>query len=295
MTRETCFASVALVCAALVCAALAAGCSVVGFRYHYAGQSYTMTKENSDYHEAAVKDVRIRFGDPAAQEDVAKLQGACELLQRYAADAPDPGSFTPARDLLDADARMTCAKWHQNEETAKREREHERRRAADEARRAAHDRKVADEKHAEEEQRLRETVDRESRTVRLCDSSASARAARKRHSEILDGAPGALVRKQCSARMETQTVKADCRDTNGFTRPCTRTVSTGEVSTYVCPKSMDPEVVQLGLYQLDLLDGYPYPEDRSIRIRDNDCDEARARLEQAQRKLGGEQTAGGTR
>ena len=43
--------------------------------------------------------------------------------------------------------------------------------------------------------------------------------------------------------------------------------------------------VQLGLYQLDLLDGYPFPEDRAIRVRDQDCDDARSRVTKGRAKL----------
>jgi hypothetical protein len=89
-----------------------AGCGTVGWKYRYDGKEYTMTQSNSEYHQHAMADVRSRFGDPAAQVEVANLKGACELLQRYAAGAPDPGQFTPARELLDREARATCAKAH---------------------------------------------------------------------------------------------------------------------------------------------------------------------------------------
>jgi hypothetical protein len=93
-------------------ALLVTGCGVVGWKYDYEGKRYTMTQANSEYHQNAIADVRQRYGDPAAQHDLANLKGACELLQSYAARAPDPGQFTPARELLDRDARMTCAKAH---------------------------------------------------------------------------------------------------------------------------------------------------------------------------------------
>jgi hypothetical protein len=120
-------------CALGLIGVLAVGCSVVGFRYTYRGQEYTMTRPNSDYHQAAVRDVRARFGDPESQHEIAKLQGACELLNQYAAQAPDPGSFTPARDLLDAEAKSTCHQWHEREAAERTQADRQRR--EDEARR----------------------------------------------------------------------------------------------------------------------------------------------------------------
>jgi hypothetical protein len=106
------------------CALAEAGCASVGWQYKYDGKEYTMTQENSDYHQRAIADVRSRFGDPAAQFDVANLKGACEMLQRYAAGAPAPGQFTPARELLDREARTTCAKAHSLETRAAKEAPH---------------------------------------------------------------------------------------------------------------------------------------------------------------------------
>ena len=48
---------------------------------------------------------------------------------------------------------------------------------------------------------------------------------------------------------------------------------------------VDAEVVQLGLWQLDLLDAYPYPDDRAERHRDNACDRARVDATALQEKL----------
>jgi len=273
---------------ALLGSALAlAGCGVVGWQYQYGGQHFTMTRENIEYHQRAVKDVRTRYGDPSAQEDIAKLNGACELLQKYAAEAPDPGSFTPARDLLDHDARATCGKAQHLTEQAAREaqrRQHEEQRAREQA---AREREREAEKNERERQRLVAMLDRDTKTVETCDSTEGARAARKRRAELLDKAPGATVRKQCTPQRETRNVRSECKDANGFVRPCTKTVAGTDIVNYVCPSTMDPELVQLGLYQLDLLDGYPYPEDHSIRVRDSDCDEARARVKQTRERLEG--------
>jgi hypothetical protein len=272
--------------------ALTAGCGVVGFHYTYRGHVYTMTKENSDYHEAAVHDVRTRFGDPDAQHDVPKLQGACDLLNRYAADAPSPGSFTPARDLLDAEAKSAChraekAREHEKLAAAqdRRQAEHEREQREREAQRERERREREREQQAREESRLAASAEQDQRTLATCTATEAARAARKRHADILEAAPGATVRKSCRPRYETRSVTTDCKDANGFARRCTQAVSTGEVAGYTCPASMDAEVVRLGLYQLDLLDGFPYPEDRLLRVRDTDCDAARARVTQTPPKL----------
>lgn len=269
-----------------------AGCAV-GFPYSYGGQKYTMTKENSDYHDSAITDVRRRFGDPNAQEDVAKLKGACELLQRYAAEAPTPGSFTSARELLDRDAQIACARARHRAEQERVRAENERRRAEQERREEeAHRRRVAEELRRETERQEREreyltgVLARASKVAETCDATEDARAARRRHEAILRQAPGAIVRKQCTPRMEMRTVKTECTDANGFTRSCTKTVPTNEVAGYTCPKSMDAEVVRLGLYQLDLLDAYPFPEDRTIGVRDEDCEAAHARVRELRDKLG---------
>ncbi len=268
------------------CGLALAGCGIVGWKYNYGGHEYTMTKSNSEYHERAVKDVRSRFGDPNSQHDVAKLQGACDLLQKYAADAPDPGQFTPARELLDNEAHTACAKSQALKEQADQKAEVERRHNEANREREARERQRDADKQQQEKQRLTATLERDTRTAETCDATEAARVARKRHATLLEQAPGAAVRKQCTPRMETQAVKTECKDANGFVRPCTKTVATGDVAGYTCPKTMDPEVVQLGLYQLELLNSYPYPEDRSIRVRDADCDEARARLKQTREKLG---------
>lgn len=270
------------------------GCSIVGWKYSYRGQQYTMTKPNSDYHEHAIRDVRTRYGDPLAQEDVAKLKGACELLQKYAAEAPDPGSFTPARDLLDAEAHTTCAKWHAAEDVeetklANQRRQQEFQQRQDEARLAyeARERQRESERQEQQRQQLAAMIQRDSQTVEQCNATESVRTARRRHAEILRNDPGATVRKLCTPRMEMQAVKSECKDANGFTRSCTKSVATGDVASYACPKTVDPEIVQLGLYQLNMLDSYPYPEERSLRVSDQLCDDAQGRLKQAREKLDG--------
>lgn len=262
-----------------------AGCGVVGWHYRYGGQELTMTRPNIEYHEHAIKDVRTRYGDPSAQDDVAKLRGACELLQKYAAEAPDAGSFTSARDLLDQDARATCAKARATAEHATAKAEHAQREEERKREQDAQARQREAEKKDQERQRLTAALERDARTVTLCDSTEAARAARKRHADLLDKAPGATVRKDCSPQRETRSVKAECKDANGFVRPCVKTVAGTDVVGYVCPKTMDPELVQLGLYQLDLLEAYPYPEDRRVRVRDEECDEARARVTQTRERL----------
>ena len=55
---------IAAACALAIVLGGLTGCSVVGFRYTYRGQQYTMTRPNIDHHQAAIQDVRTRFGDP---------------------------------------------------------------------------------------------------------------------------------------------------------------------------------------------------------------------------------------
>ncbi len=264
---------------------LVAGCGIVGWKYDYGGHPYTMTKESSDYHRKAIADVRGRFGDPQVQDDPAKLRGACELLQKYSADAPDPGQFTSARELLDADAHTACGRATAAAREASSQAEQKERRARAERNEAERERKRTEEQTANEKHRLTAAFDRATQAVAACDETADARAARKRHASILEQHPGQLVQKQCSPRRDTLSVKAECKDANGFVRPCTKTVQGADVTGYSCPKSMDAEVVQLGLFELDLLDGYPYPADRSIRVRDAECDTAKANLAEAKEKL----------
>lgn len=266
-------------------AVVSSGCGFVGFKYSYRGHAYTMTAENRDYHQEAIRDVRGRFGDLHSEEDVAKLKGACELLQKYSAGAPDPGSFTSARDLLDGESSVICHRWHEREARARAEAEQEHRQEEWRQERAMREQQRETDKRAEERQRITSGLERDERLMATCDSTETARAARKRHADILERGAGVEIRRSCAPRVGTQTVSATCKDTNGFTRACSKAVSTGEIIGYTCPKTMDAETVQLGLFQLDLLEGYPFPEDRSIRVRDEDCDEARARVAKGRAKL----------
>jgi hypothetical protein len=88
---------------------LVLGCSV-GWQYSYRGKQYSMTQASIDYHRAAIADVQRRHGDPRLQEDPDQLRQACTLLQKYAAESPEPGAFTPARELLDAEASVACGR-----------------------------------------------------------------------------------------------------------------------------------------------------------------------------------------
>lgn len=266
-------------------AGLTIGCGFVGFKYSYGGHEYTMTVENRDYHQAAIRDVRGRFGDLRSEEDAAKLKGACELLQKYSAAAPDPGSFTSARDLLDGESGVVCHRWREREAIARATAEQEHRQEEWRQEREMRERQREADKRAEERQRVTSALERDDRLIATCDSTDAARAARKRRAGILERGAGLEIRKSCAPRVGTQTVSSTCKDANGFTRACTKAVSTGEIVGYTCPKSMDAETVQLGLYQLDLLESYPFPEDRSIRVRDEDCDEARARVAKGRAKL----------
>jgi hypothetical protein len=184
-------------------AILTAGCGMVGWKYDYAGHPYTMTKESSDYHRKAVADVRSRFGDPRIQEDPDKLKGACELLQKCSADAPDPGQFTSARELLDADAHTTCARSSAAAREASSQAASKEMHARSERNQAERERKRSDEQTANEKQRLTLAFDRATQAVAACDVTADARVARKRHATLLEQHPGQLVHKQCSTRRDT--------------------------------------------------------------------------------------------
>lgn len=119
--------------------------------------------------------------------------------------------------------------------------------------------------------------EQEQRTLGSCMENEAARAARRRHRDIVENqSPGETVRKQCKPKVETLTVRAECKDANGFTRSCTKTVA-GDVVGYTCPKTLDAEVVQLGLFQLGLSFGYPYPDENMIRPDDETCEQAKAR------------------
>lgn len=86
----------------------------VGERYEYAGRVYTMAPSNIDYHRRAIADVIARCGDPDRETDRTRLGWACSLLRTYAAHTPDPGSFTSAAELLEADTFHACARWRES-------------------------------------------------------------------------------------------------------------------------------------------------------------------------------------
>jgi hypothetical protein len=275
---------------------VALGCGALGWKYEYRGQEYTMTQTSIEYHENAVRDVWERFGNLETERDIAKLEGACHLLGQYFANAPSPGSFTSVRSVLHTDLGRVCqraerlkeeAVQHAQRAVAAREQE-ERERAYREraerdraAQQAALDRERAERERAD----LARVLMRDGSIVESCDSTREARDARKRHLEILASKPGDLVSSTCRPQRAVQTVRGECKDANGFVRSCTKQVVSDEVTGFTCPKSMDPEVVQLGLYRLGLLDEYPYPEDRAPLMRDAECDAARNRLLQAQERL----------
>lgn len=194
-------------------------------------------------------------------------------------------------DVARADKHMAESYVKSYEEERKRradearEAETERRRAEAEHEREARSRAQEDARRASERERLGAMLEAESRTIETCAATEQARAARSRREEILrNQAPGATVRKQCTPRTEVHAVKSECKDANGFTRTCTKSVA-GDVVGYVCPKTMDAELVQLGLYQLDLLDRYPFPEDRTIRVSDESCNRAKTRAGELRTKL----------
>jgi hypothetical protein len=128
--------------------------------------------------------------------------------------------------------------------------------------------------------------------VDICEASRDARTKRRQHADILKQNPGEAVQKKCAPRREMQAVRTQCTDGNGFVRTCTKQVA-GDVVGYVCPKTVDPDVAKLGIYQLGLQDnGFPFPEDLRIPMRDEDCDAAAVRLEAIREELGPSSDAG---
>ena len=138
---------------------------------------------------------------------------------------------------------------------------------------------------ASEHERATREMQSISRTLERCDSSEQLRTSRRKHEEMMHGdAAATSVRKQCAPRAEMRTVTSDCVDANGFSRKCTKTVP-GDVVSYACPKTMDQEVVQLGLFQLGMLDDYPYPAEQTAGLDERSCQRARARATELQSKL----------
>lgn len=208
-----------------------------------------------------------------------------EAAQRVRRCQPNTVGYVRCADA-EAD-KILADSYVAHYETAKRERaeaerEAERARRRDEA--EARVRQSEDVRRDRERQALVTDLERDKRAIEACDASEPARAARRRRRTILEsGSPGATVRKECSPRTEMQAVTSACKDENGFQRTCTKNVP-GDIIDYVCPKSMDEEVVRLGLYQLHLRDDYPYPEDRTLG-RDEDCERVRARAKQVEGRI----------
>lgn len=166
-----------------------------------------------------------------------------------------------------------------------RQRRKEADRAAEAAARAAEARAASERAEAERQRRaIAPELDREKRILAVCDASRDARAARRRRHALLEnGEAVAAVRKQCAPRREVQVVSGECKDENGFKRPCAKNVA-GDVVGYICPKTMDPELEQLGLFQLGF-GAYPYPEERQLRVDDVECERATLRLKELTQRL----------
>jgi hypothetical protein len=92
------------------------------------------------------------------------------------------------------------------------------------------------------------------------------------------------VQSKCVARREVGTVQGECKDANGFVRSCPKQV-VGDVVTYVCPKSVDPDVAKAGNYVLFGTE-YPWPEDQQIGVQDDACDRAADRAARLRAQLG---------
>lgn len=125
---------------------------------------------------------------------------------------------------------------------------------------------------AAHEQDLSRQIKARRDVIATCDATKEARTVRNRHLQLKQTA-GALVRQNCRPRNGTESVQVQCKDENGFVRTCSKQVPAGVVG-YSCPKDTDPEVVKIGLFELGLSDSWPFPEDESIRVRDDDCDRA---------------------
>lgn len=242
--------------------AFVAGCNV-GFKHRYAGHDYTMTMENSEYLDSATQDMKTRFGNLNAEEDPAKLAAGCAQLQQYVASAPDPGHFQGAGEILSGHAREVCVRARHVKEHTDELAFRTKQRATQDASRAKLEQRDQDRRDVEERARLIASIERDSGPAQYCTDSATARAARRRHEQILAGAPAAIVREKCKPRSRS---------------------SMGEVDAYVCPATVDADVAKLGQYQLRLAE-YPFPEDRDIRFTDAQCDSAQARLQAAREKL----------
>ena len=135
----------------------------------------------------------------------------------------------------------------------------------------------------QEKDQLASQVARQAVVVQTCDVTKDARVARKKHMDILHNQrPGAFVRGHCTARHEMSTVQSQCTDANGFIRTCTKQVPGEDIVGYSCSRSIDTDIVKLGLFQLNLSDGYPFPLDQQIEVHDEDCEVASSRLKELQ-------------
>jgi hypothetical protein len=219
-------------------------------------------------------------------DEAACLRLQVEAQQRIVRCQPNTVGYVRCSDA-EADKLLAdsyVARYASARKDADRK-EQERRRQEAEAARAAARARVESERRQRELDALLAEIEREKKTLDACAASEPAREARRRRQGILEnGHPGDTVRKQCSARTEMHSVSGECTDEHGFKRTCTKSVA-GDVVGYVCPKSVDEEVVQLGLYQLGIRDDYPYPEDRGGRAADMQCDRARERSKQLTDRL----------
>lgn len=179
-----------------------------------------------------------------------------------------------------AEARVTDL------EEAMQRRQAERQAAAREEAEDERDEALADKKRqfaANQEKRRAKEATAISAVLAACASSEHARAARARHLEALrSGIAAEFVRKRCREKHETETVRTECKDANGFSRTCSRQVA-GDLLGYVCAKELDAEMVKLGLFALDhssridpsigahtdenavvRAQDYPFPEERGL-------------------------------
>ncbi len=118
------------------------------------------------------------------------------------------------------------------------------------------------------------------RLLSLCEKNAELRSSRARHLEMIANHPDAFVRRECKAQTERRIIAAECKDANGFSRPCQKSVA-GEVTGYTCSPSLDQELVHLGLYELGM-EEYPYEEERRVAPDDTACAAAKMQLKRLQ-------------
>ena len=229
---------------------------------------YTSIRENTEF------PTRLKACRSISECQVLEMQarrdvGECtEKITIYMlAEGPKRISCNDARENLqkaeDKVARLNAARLE--EQRVQQERRDEER--------AEQERQTALENEQErkrlEQQQRQASLDRFVSLVAACESAKDARAALKKHAEIMQNDPAAFVQKRCTPKREAIPVQGQCTDTNGFVRTCTKQVA-GDLIGYTCPKSVDPDVVKLGLYRLNLIDD-PFPEDRQIGLLDTQC------------------------